>query len=299
MHKIKNTLFIVLFLSNFSISAQYVFTKADSAQSASDYRLAIDLFYQQGNVDDNLLNLVIDYAHLGFPDSAIYFLKRQKELWGLPISILSVPGFCAIHENPEWQEIASTLEKEYFEANPGLNKDLIKMLWPMGIDDQFYRDEYDLYVRKYGKNSNELDSIDKLQERLDSINLVKLENIVTKYGWPKSSEVGGGMTVAIPFFIIQHTKDLAVQKKYLPIIEGMVKINEADPASFAYLSDRILASEGKKQLYGTQVQQNKENGKNEVCPIEDEENVDKRRADFGMGPLKDYLIMFGIEYENK
>lgn len=31
-------------------------------------------------------------------------------------------------------------------------------------------------------------------------------------------------------------------------------------------------------------------------PIKDEENVDKRRKEMGLIPLKDYLKMFGIDY---
>jgi hypothetical protein len=31
-------------------------------------------------------------------------------------------------------------------------------------------------------------------------------------------------------------------------------------------------------------------------PIEDESNVDERRAKMGLGPLADYLKRFGIEY---
>ncbi|MFN8254817.1 MAG: DUF6624 domain-containing protein [Bacteroidales bacterium] len=60
----------------------------------------------------------------------------------------------------------------------------------------------------------------------------------------------------------------------------------------------MLVKENKKQLYGTQLMKNNKTGKYEVCPIKDEINVDKRRAEVGLGPLKDYLIMMGIEYGN-
>lgn len=38
-------------------------------------------------------------------------------------------------------------------------------------------------------------------------------------------------------------------------------------------------------------------GKYDFHPIEDEANVDKRRAEIGLGPLEEYARLFGIEYK--
>ena len=49
----------------------------------------------------------------------------------------------------------------------------------------------------------------------------------------------------------------------------------------------MLVGEGKPQVYGTQVKEWK--GKEPVLqPIEDEANVDKRRAEVGLFPLSEY-----------
>lgn len=57
--------------------------------------------------------------------------------------------------------------------------------------------------------------------------------------------------------------------------------------SYALLLDRVLVAEGKRQVYGTQA---KLKGKEFVPdPIEDEANVDKRRAEVGLPPLSEYL----------
>jgi hypothetical protein len=301
MRTLKTYLLFLASIITFNLAAQYKISRADSAHFAGNYRLAINLYNQQGkkSVDDNLLNVANSYAALGQNDSAIYYIKRQKDLWGLPIGILSVVDFVSLHGNPEWEEIAGNLENEYFKKNPDLKRELVEDLWQMGIDDKYYRGDFRSYIKKYGEGSNELDSIKKLQAQLDSTNLIKLNNMVSKYGWPKNSDIGDPITGSVPFLIIQHSDNIAVQKKYLPIIEERVKQNEADPAAFAYLFDRILVNENKKQIYGTQTIRNIKTGKDEVCPIEDESNVDKRRAEFGLGPLKEYLQMFGIEYENK
>jgi len=290
---------LLLFACLISINSwtQYKFTPADSAYFCGDHRLAIDLYYQQGDssVNDNLLNIANAYAFIGQTDSAIYFIKKQKELWGLPIAILSVPNYVPLHNNPEWKKIARDLENEYFDKNPKLKRDLTKKFWQMGIDDQLYRGTFEFYNKKYDKDSAKLDSINKLQANLDSINLLKLEKIVKKYGWPKSTEVGV-MEASIPFLIIEHTGVIEIQKKYLALIEERVKQNEANPASFAYLTDKILIKENKEQIYGTQLIKNDKTGAYELCPVKDVSNIDKRRAEVGLGPLKEYLQMFGIEY---
>jgi hypothetical protein len=54
------------------------------------------------------------------------------------------------------------------------------------------------------------------------------------------------------------------------------------------LSDRVLNAEGKKQLYGTMIFV-KPDGTFAPNPIEDEANVDKRRAELGLQPLAEYI----------
>ena len=60
----------------------------------------------------------------------------------------------------------------------------------------------------------------------------------------------------------------------------------------ALLTDRVLLRQGKSQRYGSQFQMGK-NGL-EPSPIEDETNVDARRAQMGMMPLADYLCMVRV-----
>jgi hypothetical protein len=54
----------------------------------------------------------------------------------------------------------------------------------------------------------------------------------------------------------------------------------------AYLTDRVLLAEGKKQLYGTQAKI--EEGHVGFLPIKDEANVEKRRKEVGLQPLSEY-----------
>ena len=88
----------------------------------------------------------------------------------------------------------------------------------------------------------------------DSVNLIELEEIISKYGWPEKSFVGakGNNTV---WLVIQHA-DLPVQLKYLPIHEHSIEIGESKAFDLAFLKDRIFMRQDKKQLYGSQISMN-------------------------------------------
>jgi transposase len=49
-------------------------------------------------------------------------------------------------------------------------------------------------------------------------------------------------------------------------------------------------------LYGSQLFEVQGGDGMRLEPIEDEANVDERRAKMGLGPLAEYLKRFGIEY---
>lgn len=128
---------------------------------------------------------------------------------------------------------------------------------------------------------------------IDSTNLVQVELLIQKYGWLGKSFVGARGNNAV-FLVIQHA-DLATQEKYFPLMQQSVADGESQLADLALLTDRILMRQGKKQLYGSQVVFNN-NGGQEFYPIEDEKNVNIRRANMGLQPLEEYAKFFGITY---
>jgi hypothetical protein len=129
---------------------------------------------------------------------------------------------------------------------------------------------------------------------IDSTNLVQVELILAKYGWLGRGSVGDTANSAI-FLVIQHA-DLETQLKYISLLEKSVEIGQSRPSNLALMQDRILMRQGKKQIYGSQVVPNKSGGQ-DFYPIEDEKNVNIRRAKIGMQPLEEYAKYFGIEYK--
>lgn len=129
---------------------------------------------------------------------------------------------------------------------------------------------------------------------IDSCNLVQVEAIIAKYGWLGKSVIGGKGNNTL-FLVIQHA-DQATQEKYLPLLIQSVAAGESRECDLALLQDRVLMRQGKKQIYGSQVIINPKTGLQEFWPIEDEKNVNIRRAKAGLQPMEEYAKYFGIEY---
>ena len=129
---------------------------------------------------------------------------------------------------------------------------------------------------------------------IDSSNLFQVEAIIHTYGWPGKSFVGSAGNVTV-FVVIQHA-DLKTQEQYFPLMKKSVKKNESRLSDLALLEDRILMRKGKKQKYGSQISINQTTGDPEIWPIEDEKNVNVRRAKAGLETMEEYATHFGIYY---
>lgn len=122
--------------------------------------------------------------------------------------------------------------------------------------------------------------------RTDTENTQRLGEIVEQHGWPTYTLVGKDGAQSA-WLLVQHA-DLSpkFQRQCLDLM-AKVPRDEISQQNVAYLTDRVLLAEGKKQLYGTQF--TLINGAWSARPLEDESNVDKRRAAVGLPPLADYV----------
>jgi hypothetical protein len=161
--------------------------------------------------------------------------------------------------------------------------------------DQQYRQPLEPTIKKYGWNSPQVDSLEELMGAQDSIDLVIVSHILDTYGWIGTDSIGPSGSTTL-WAVIQHS-DLDVQQKYLPMMRTAVQQGRAHASELAYLEDRVALQEGRKQSYGTQFKLNEKTNKYFLAPIEDEPNVNKRRAAIGLGPLEDYARESGIDYK--
>ena len=173
------------------------------------------------------------------------------------------------------------------------NKEIANQLDTIYQQDQSGRLKIDSLQKLYGWKSEQVQSLLRPMMIQDSLNFIKVKNIIDHYGWLGPDEVGkqGAQTI---FLVIQHADSLT-QVTYFPVMQEAVKKGRALSQELALLEDRILTSQGKEQVYGSQVRTN-EAGKFEFFPIKDEPNVNKRRASVGLPPLEEYAKFFDIKY---
>ena len=130
----------------------------------------------------------------------------------------------------------------------------------------------------------------------DAQNTMWLDEVIKQYGWPGKSLVGDeGANAA--FLLAQHSPSPVFQKRCLALLEMAASQGEADFKNLAYLTDRVLISDGKPQIYGTQGME--KNGVIVPYPIEDEEHVDKRRKSIGLGPIDEHFKGMNEFYKMK
>lgn len=162
------------------------------------------------------------------------------------------------------------------------------------IMDQKYRNKLGEMEKKFGLKSTELNSLWDTIKYYDSLNLLKVTKILDTYGWLKTALIGSKANDAL-FLVIQHS-NINTMEKYLSMMKEAVKNGNAKGSSLALLIDRIEMYHGRKQIYGSQIQGNNVDGY-KIYPIEDEKNVNKRRAEMGLVPLEDYVKKYwGINY---
>ncbi|MFW8590041.1 DUF6624 domain-containing protein [Glaciecola sp. 2405UD65-10] len=170
-------------------------------------------------------------------------------------------------------------------------------------DDQLHRNEIHKIKKALSKSADaeatqeDINYLWHLQEILDNKNQAIISTILDKHGWPKGTEYRGSKAGQTIFLVIQHAP-IEFQERYFPMMQKATERGDIPPGAFAQLHDNILVSKGVKQRYGTQIKVNPKTQKPYIYPIEDEKNVDIRRAAVGLDPIAEYAKLFGVEYES-
>lgn len=170
-----------------------------------------------------------------------------------------------------------------------LDSSLIRELVQIEKDDQHYR----LLMDEATLSSQKKEYWNK-QIELDSQNLIKIDSIFKKYGYPGRDLVGNDNEKTM-FLVIQHS-DIETMEKYLPYIKNEIQEHTLDPQVYAYLKDRINMIKGEPQIFGTQVQETKDE-KFELYEMRSMYKIDSLRASFNLGSLSNYLKQYGIIIE--
>jgi hypothetical protein len=308
----KSIILIYLLLLSFCSSGQATFTpnekygthsaraynfyeKKEYSKAALSYDSLFKLFNGQGSTSDKY-NAACSWALAGNVEKAFFYLNKVivGEKFTNLSHILADADLISLHADKRWQPLINIVKSNKEKAEAKLNKPLAALLDTIYNEDQLDRLNIDSIANQFGWQSKQMDSLSRKIGYQDSVNLIKVKNIIDNYGWLGPDVVGeqGATTI---FLVIQHADSLT-QVTYVPKMREAVKNGKAKPQHLALLEDRILTNQGKEQIYGSQLRRNEQSGKFEFFPIQDEANVNKRRASVGLQPLEEYAKHFGIEY---
>lgn len=180
-----------------------------------------------------------------------------------------------------WNDLHKILLEK--DAKYGKAKRLLESL---KHKDQVLRSTVGCVIDLYGVNSPELIYYKSLLEKEDSINQQEVIKILDEHGWLEKNQIGKKASSAL-WLVIVHG-DLELKKKYLPNIKNSVEKGYLRGSNYAFMIDKILLEEGKKQRFGSQILKNPD-GSATLLPLEDGYLVNERRAKLNMQPLEEYI----------
>ncbi|MFF4581433.1 DUF6624 domain-containing protein [Streptomyces sp. NPDC001389] len=129
--------------------------------------------------------------------------------------------------------------------------------------------------------------------RLTARHADRLGEIMDEYGWPTADTVGEEAARAA-WLIAQHAdRQLDVQRRALELMQQSVSAGLAGGRELAFLHDRTLVNEGRKQIYGTQMA-GVMDGAPVPWPCEEPERMNELRAEVGIEPFDEYIAKFSI-----
>ena len=113
------------------------------------------------------------------------------------------------------------------------------------------------------------------QDREDQTALLKM---LPAEGWFTRSRYGPDASHAA-FLIVQHG-DVALWRRFVPVLEPLVAKGEVAGSDYALMFDRLAMFEGRPQRYGSQLRC--EAGELKPAPIETPAELDARRRSLGL-----------------
>lgn len=175
-------------------------------------------------------------------------------------------SYCAAHVR---QEMVKTKAKKHAPANSALREQIEQLF----KTDQAVREKNEFDMEKLSQTDRE--------------HRAPLEAIFAKYGVPTYRMVGP--QAASDFVTMIQHQSPEFRLRVLPKLKANVAAGQADPGSYAMVFDRAQTDAGKKQMYGGNLICDSEHPKLHTAPVEDEQNVNQRRAAIGLVRLAIYV----------
>lgn len=298
--KLKIMIFGILLyaLSGYSQQVYYEnIHRADSLSIVKNYFEAGKVYlkiygpYKKNFTENDLYNAASYLSLARQVDHSFIFLDAliKERDYSEVDDLIEDKSFINIRKNKKWNELIAIAKLNKLRIEKNYDQKLKAELETIYKDDQKYRQRLDITGNKFGEQSKEFLALQREMTIADKSNLKKVVKILDQYGWVGPKKVGGKASQAL-YIVIQHADDDPnLQIKYLEMFRKAIISGVSDEIiNYAFLSDRVSLYKNKYQIFGTQLRKEK-NGNFKPLPIKDEKNVDKRRQEVGLGPLRYYL----------
>ncbi|NMM48954.1 DUF6624 domain-containing protein [Marinigracilibium pacificum] len=299
----KRTLSVILlfavFIPVYSQSFNELIADAGKKYDDKEYLESADLYAKalelETGTSSHYYNAACSHALAGKSDKAISFLLKAIDTgWKDASWMKRDEDLKSIHDHEKWDSIVEKALANKAEYEKDFDKELQAQLERIYVEDQMLRHLLEPAEEKFGTDSDEMKYFWSLMQAEDKKLEKEVVEIIEKHGWVGKSLVGGKANTAL-WLVIQHAP-LEIQEKYIPLMTESVKKGESSGSQLALLVDRIEMRNGRPQIYGSQITTNNETGETQVHELVDPANVNKRRAEVGLGPLEDYARRFGIDW---
>ncbi|AMM51331.1 hypothetical protein TH61_09315 [Rufibacter sp. DG15C] len=295
MKKLLLTLICMVLFSGSQLALAQTAADAFGKYQSKEYKASGQLYDQflktgKGTATD-YYNAACSWALAGEKDKAFGYLNQAvAKGWENKAHLQKDTDLASLHADKRWPNLIQDLDTRLAKLEANYNKPLKAQLEKIYVTDQMYRSQLDSIQKNFGTESQQWKDIWAKIDKQDEENKQQLIAILNQYGWPGKSLVGQQASQAA-FLVIQHS-DRETMEKYLPLLREAAAKGEASKSSLALMEDRVRMNRGLPQLYGSQMQMNPTTKKYELYKVEDEANLDKRRAEMGLGPISEYLKLF-------
>lgn len=162
----------------------------------------------------------------------------------------------------------------------------------LAFEDKQMRQQVDSAFKKYGKDSPQWKSAWTSLQNSDREHNAFIKDLITGFKvYPGKNYVGEDASHCFWTLVLHQDKDTALQKEVIALMKPEVDQKNVEPNEYAYLVDRLKLNTGKNQIYGTQCYYDPKKKAYVPRPIDDRENVDKRRKEMELPPMSEYLKM--------
>lgn len=269
----------------------------DAGEHPDALMALLKAFAMEDGTDKEYYDAACLYALTDQPEKAMEALNTAVDKgwrnWRWPSADEDMKSIRGRTDFRELMKKTRELAEVDYEAK-GYDMELLRQLEDIYLTDQTYRHLFIQAEEDFGPGSEESQLMMSLMINTDKENEKAITEILESRGWPGINEVGGRANAAV-WLVIQHAPP-ETQEEYLPLLRQSVLDGNSTPRHLAMLEDRLRLAQGKKQIYGSQVESN-DSGGWALSPLMKPEEVDQRRAEVGLGPLADYVKRFGIVFE--